>query len=152
MKLGLTSDEWAGPMVIGSGTSLSVHEVVAGGPRRSAGAELPVRHGEAKAGEMPAVIVDPGQGPRGRLDARATPQLADGLVAVWEEWRDADVEAPVVTTADPSSVVSPEEYARLAPEERCRRRGLPGRAPPAAGRAAGHRRSRPTTRSRRSPR
>jgi len=36
MRLALLSDEWAGPMVIGSGISLSVHEVV-DAVRRSAG-------------------------------------------------------------------------------------------------------------------
>ncbi len=84
MRLALTSDAWAGPMVIGSGTSLSVHEVVAA-VREISGAELPVEHGPAKAGEMPAVIVDPS-----RAHAVGwTPQVAfeSGLAAVWDEWR-----------------------------------------------------------------
>ena len=92
MKLGLTSDAWAGPMVIGSGTSLSVHEVV-DAVRAVSGAELPVRHGEAKAGEMPAVIVDPSQAHAAGWTPRY-PQLSDGLVAVWDEWRDAEVAPP----------------------------------------------------------
>jgi UDP-glucose 4-epimerase len=55
------------------------------------GAELDVRHGPAKAGEMPAVIVDPSR-------ARAagwSPRLSfeEGLAAVWDEWSRADVEA-----------------------------------------------------------
>ena len=92
MRLGLTRAEWAGPTVIGSGTSLSVHEVVQA-VRDVSGAELPVRHGEAKAGEMPAVIVDPGRAHANGWQP-AFPQLSDGLVAVWDEWRDADVKVP----------------------------------------------------------
>jgi UDP-glucose 4-epimerase len=92
MRLGLTSDAWAGPMVIGSGTSLSVHEVVAA-VREVSGAELPVRHGEAKPGEMPAVIVDTSRA-RAAGGSPRYPALADGLVAVWQEWSTADVKAP----------------------------------------------------------
>ena len=78
-----------GPVVIGSGRSLSVLDVV-GAVRKATGAEFAVRHGPAKPGEMPAVIVDPGQahakGWRPRLS------FEDGLRAVWEEWSRADPE------------------------------------------------------------
>jgi UDP-glucose 4-epimerase len=96
MRLALTTEAWAGPMVIGSGTSLSVLEVLEA-VRAVSGAELSVRHGPAKPGEMPAVIVDP----RRAHAAGWTPQypdLADGLVGVWDEWATADVEAPAVST------------------------------------------------------
>ena len=93
MRLALTSEQWAGPMVIGSGTSLSVHEVV-DAVRDVSGAELAVRHGPAKPGEMPAVIVDPSRAHAAGWSPRY-PQLADGLVGVWEEWSTADVQAPV---------------------------------------------------------
>jgi UDP-glucose 4-epimerase len=93
MLLALVSDEWAGPMVIGSGTSLSVHEVVQA-VRDVSGAELPVRHGDAKPGEMPAVIVDPSRAHAAGWSPRY-PLLADGLVGVWDEWSTAEVEAPV---------------------------------------------------------
>ena len=49
-------------MVIGSGSSMSVLDVL-DAVREVTGADLEVRHGPAKAGEMPAVIVDPEQGP-----------------------------------------------------------------------------------------
>jgi len=88
MHLGLTSEDWNGPMVIGSGTSLSVHEVL-DAVRAVSGAELPVRHGEAKPGEMPAVIVDPSRAHAAGWVPRY-PRLSDGLVAVWDEWRDAE--------------------------------------------------------------
>jgi UDP-glucose 4-epimerase len=95
MGLALVSDEWSGPMVIGSGTSLSVHEVVQA-VRDVSGAELPVRHGDAKPGEMPAVIVDPSRAHAAGWSPRY-PQLADGLVGVWEEWSTADM--PAATAA-----------------------------------------------------
>jgi UDP-glucose 4-epimerase len=95
MRLALTSDEWAGPVVIGSGTSLSVHEVIAA-VRDVSGADFEARHGAAKPGEMPAVIVDPSRAHSLGWEPRF-PDLAAGLVGVWEEWSTADVEAPVAS-------------------------------------------------------
>jgi len=92
MKLGLSSERWSGPMVIGSGESLSVHEVIAA-VRAVSGAEVPVRHGPAKPGEMPAVIVDPSRAHAAGWSPRY-PKLADGLVGVWQEWSAAEIEAP----------------------------------------------------------
>jgi UDP-glucose 4-epimerase len=92
MRLGLLSDQWAGPTVIGSGTSLSVLEVVAEVEKVS-GADISVRHGDAKPGEMPAVIVDPSRAHAAGWSPRF-PALHDGLVGVWEEWSKADVKAP----------------------------------------------------------
>ncbi|HWE34284.1 MAG TPA: NAD-dependent epimerase/dehydratase family protein [Solirubrobacteraceae bacterium] len=92
IRLALASEDWSGPIVIGTGSSLSVLDVVEE-VRRVSGAELPVEHGPAKPGEMPAVIVD---------NARARslgwgPQysFSDGLVGVWDEWSQADVEGAV---------------------------------------------------------
>jgi UDP-glucose 4-epimerase len=92
MRLGLTSDEWAGPTVIGSGTSLSVLEVI-DAVRAVSGAAIDVRHGPAKPGEMPAVIVDPSRAHAAGWSPRF-PSLDDGLVGVWDEWSKADVEVP----------------------------------------------------------
>ncbi|MGI8715720.1 MAG: NAD-dependent epimerase/dehydratase family protein [Solirubrobacteraceae bacterium] len=91
MKLGLTSEQWQGPMVIGGGTSQSVLEVV-DAVRQVSGAEIDVRHGPAKPGEMPAVIVDTSHAHAAGWTPRY-PSLADGLVGVWEEWSVADVQA-----------------------------------------------------------
>ena len=91
MRLALISEAWHGPVVIGSGISLSVHEVVSE-IRRVSGAELQVTHGPAKAGEMPAVIVDPSRAHAAGWSPRF-PHLHDGLIGVWEEWSTADVEA-----------------------------------------------------------
>jgi UDP-glucose 4-epimerase len=90
VRLGLTSERWAGPTVIGAGRSLSVLEVVEA-VRAVSGAPLDVRHGPARPGEMPAVIVDPSRA-RG---AGWSPQYAleDGLVGVWEEWSGLDLDA-----------------------------------------------------------
>jgi UDP-glucose 4-epimerase len=90
IRLALEHDHWSGPTVIGTGTSLSVLDVVEE-VRRASGAELDVVHGPAKPGEMPAVIVD-------NARARAagwTPQytFAEGLVGVWDEWSRAEVAA-----------------------------------------------------------
>lgn len=92
MRLGLTREDWAGPTVIGSGTSLSVLEVI-DAVQRVSGAEIDVRHGPAKPGEMPAVIVDPSRAHAAGWTPRY-PSLDDGLVGVWEEWSTADIQAP----------------------------------------------------------
>ncbi|HTX47560.1 MAG TPA: NAD-dependent epimerase/dehydratase family protein [Solirubrobacteraceae bacterium] len=83
LQRALGDERWSGPTVIGTGTSLSVLDVV-DQARRVTGAPLPVRHCEAKAGEMPAVIVDPSL-----AHARGwSPRYAftEGLAGVWEEW------------------------------------------------------------------
>jgi UDP-glucose 4-epimerase len=92
MVLGLTSEEWSGPMVIGSGESLSVLDVI-GAVEEVSGHEISFHHGPAKAGEMPAVIVDPAKAHAAGWSPRY-PTLASGLVGVWEEWKNAKVEAP----------------------------------------------------------
>jgi UDP-glucose 4-epimerase len=87
--LALASDAWRGPVVIGAGRSLSVLDVLEA-VRRITGAEFEVRHGPAKPGEMPAVIVDPSQAHANGW----TPQLnfEEGLRQVWEEWSRANPE------------------------------------------------------------
>jgi UDP-glucose 4-epimerase len=90
MRLGLSDPAWNGPMVIGSGRSLSVLEVVEA-VRRVTGAPLEVRHGPARAGEMPAVIVDPGRAHAAGWSPRY--QFEDGLAGVWEEWSAIDLDA-----------------------------------------------------------
>src|SRR5881227_3502410 len=101
VRLAISDERWNGPMVIGTGTSLSVLEVIEQ-VRRVTGAELSVRHGPAKPGEMPAVIVDPSR-------ARAAGWLPrydfrEGLRRVWEEWSAADVEAMTGPLSIPGSV------------------------------------------------
>ena len=90
MRLGLDNDAWKGPIVIGSGKSLSVLEVV-DAVRAVTRSELTVKHGPARPGEMPAVIVDPSRA----LAAGWSPQydFESGLRGVWEEWSVADVDA-----------------------------------------------------------
>jgi UDP-glucose 4-epimerase len=85
----LTDERWSGPVVIGSGTSLSVLDVVAQ-VKAITGADFPVGHGPAKVGEMPAVIVDNGH-------ARSlgwTPgyDFGSGVQGVWDEWRDLNLD------------------------------------------------------------
>jgi UDP-glucose 4-epimerase len=90
IRLALTNERWQGPMVIGTGHSLSVLEVVEE-VRRVSGADLEVRHGPPKPGEMPAVIVDPSRARDAGWSPRYT--FSEGLRGVWEEWAAADVEA-----------------------------------------------------------
>ena len=92
VRLALVDDRWAGPVVIGTGTSLSVLEVL-DQVRQVTGAELAFRHGPAKAGEMPAVIVDPARAKSAGWAPRY--DFTEGITAVWEEWSRADVEGPV---------------------------------------------------------
>jgi UDP-glucose 4-epimerase len=89
VKIGLANEAWYGPVVIGSGTSLSVLEVV-DTVRSVTGAALEVRHGPARPGEMPAVIVDPSRA----VAAGWTPryEFAEGVRGVWEEWSAADLD------------------------------------------------------------
>jgi UDP-glucose 4-epimerase len=72
VRLALLTEEWSGPVVIGTGTSLSV------------------KHGPAKEGEMPAVIVDPSRAKA----AGWSPQwdFTEGIQAVWQEWSAAAAE------------------------------------------------------------
>ena len=90
VKLGLDHEDWKGPTVIGSGTSLSVLEVVEA-VREVTGAEFTVEHGPARPGEMPAVIVDPSRAHA----AGWSPQFdfESGLRGVWKEWSVADLDA-----------------------------------------------------------
>lgn len=72
--------------VIGAGRSVTVNELVAAA-RAVTGAEIPVRHVPAKAGEMPAVIVDIGRSvSRGYAPAY---DLESGLATVWDDFRAA---------------------------------------------------------------
>lgn len=89
MRLALIDERWQGPVVIGTGTSLSVLDVL-DEVRRVTGADLAVAHGAAKAGEMPAVIVDPSHAAELGWEPRHS--FTEGIEAVWEEWSRAGVE------------------------------------------------------------
>jgi UDP-glucose 4-epimerase len=83
MVRGLSDESWSGPVVTGSGRSLSVLDVVET-VRAASGAELAVTHGPARAGEMPAVKVDIGRARAGGWE----PQIGfeEGVAEVWREW------------------------------------------------------------------
>ncbi len=86
--LALADERWEGPVVIGAGRSLSVLDVV-DEVRSVTGAELRVTHGPAKAGEMPAVIVDPSRAHAAGWNPRYG--FTEGVTGVWEEWRTIDI-------------------------------------------------------------
>jgi UDP-glucose 4-epimerase len=95
VRLALAGEDWKGPVVIGTGKSLSVLEVL-DAVRRVTGAELPVRHGAARPGEMPAVIVDPSRARAAGWSPRYN--FEDGLAGVWQEWSTLDREAVAAGT------------------------------------------------------
>ena len=101
MKISLVNEDWHGPVVIGSGKSLSVLEVL-DTVRSVTGASLAVRHGPARPGEMPAVIVDPSRA----LAAGWSPRFdfATGVQGVWEEWSAADLDT--IAAGMPAAPVS----------------------------------------------
>jgi UDP-glucose 4-epimerase len=92
VKIGLVNEAWAGPVVIGSGTSLSVLEVL-DTVRSVTGASLEVRHGPARPGEMPAVIVDPSRARAAGWSPRY--DFESGVRGVWDEWSAADLDTIV---------------------------------------------------------
>ncbi|HSJ45663.1 MAG TPA: NAD(P)-dependent oxidoreductase [Euzebyales bacterium] len=72
-----------GPMIVGSGSSISVLDLV-DAAREATGHELPVKHVEAKPGEMPAVIVSIDRARSIGYEPRVA--LVDGLRRVWHEF------------------------------------------------------------------
>lgn len=75
-----------GPLIVGSGRSISVLEMV-DAAREATGTELPVKHVEAKPGEMPAVIVSIERAMA--LGYRPRVNLVDGFREVWHEFNEA---------------------------------------------------------------
>ena len=73
----------SGPVIIGSGTSPTVLDLV-GAARVATGSAIPVQHVDPKPGEMPAVVVDT---TRAR-DLGWEPQvsLVDGLRSAWADF------------------------------------------------------------------
>ena len=90
MRQALSNPVWSGPTVIGSGRSLSVLEVV-DAVRQVTGADIEVRHGPPRAGEMPAVIVDPSRAHAAGWSPRFG--FEDGLGGVWDEWSRVGLDA-----------------------------------------------------------
>jgi UDP-glucose 4-epimerase len=81
-------DGWSGPTIIGAGRSYSVLELI-DFTREVTGHPLPVRHGDAKPGEMPAVVIDSS---RARdLGWKSEMTIVDGLRTAWDFFRSADL-------------------------------------------------------------
>jgi UDP-glucose 4-epimerase len=70
-----------GPLIVGSGRSVSVNHLV-GAARTATGAALPAEHVAAKVGEMPAVIVDIGRARS--LGFTPAFELEAGLLSAWD--------------------------------------------------------------------
>jgi UDP-glucose 4-epimerase len=76
--------EYSGTAIVGGGSSVSVLDMVTA-VREVTGCELPARHVPARAGEMPAVIVDIAKARRD-LDYEPAMGLREGLATVWEDF------------------------------------------------------------------
>lgn len=87
----LCDERWSSAVVIGQGESISVLDVI-DEVRRVTGAPLAVSHGAPRAGEMPAVIVDPSRAHT--LGWRAQMDFHAGVSGVWDEWRALPLDAP----------------------------------------------------------
>ncbi len=72
-----------GPLILGAGTSVSVNDILLAA-RAVTGATLPAEHVPAKAGEMPAVIVDISAARA--LGYQPAIDLKAGLATVWPEF------------------------------------------------------------------
>ncbi|MEV0086184.1 NAD-dependent epimerase/dehydratase family protein [Saccharopolyspora sp. NPDC050642] len=79
--------QYTGTVVIGSGRSISVLELI-DAVRAATGEDVPVTHVPAKNGEMPAVIVDVSKAQR-ELGYRPSVELTEGLRTVWADFRGA---------------------------------------------------------------
>ena len=73
---------YSGRAIVGAGRSVSVLDMVAAA-RVVTGAELPVEHVPAPAGEMPAVVVDVSQSAE-TIGYRPEVSLEDGLATAWK--------------------------------------------------------------------
>lgn len=91
-----------GPLIVGSGSSISVLDII-DAAREATGRELPVKHVEAKPGEMPAVIVSIDRARSIGYEPRVS--LVDGLRRVWDEF-DGGRRPPGMDVADTGSVRS----------------------------------------------
>lgn len=72
---------FTGPVIIGSGESITVDELVAAA-KKATGIDIPAHYGKARLGEMPAVIVDNSKAQS--LGWRAKVTLEAGMAAAWE--------------------------------------------------------------------
>ena len=75
---------WAQPVIIAGGRSYSVNELIAM-TREVTGHELPTRNVPAKAGEMPAVVVDTARAHS--LGWKPKVGMSDGLGTAWDDFR-----------------------------------------------------------------
>ena len=76
--------DWpSGPVIVGSGSSVTVLDLVEAA-REATGCAIPVTHVAAKAGEMPAVLVDTTEARRRGFEARVP--LVLGLRTAWADF------------------------------------------------------------------
>ncbi len=98
VKLALLDERWSGPVLLASGTSRSVLDVI-DEVKRVTGSDFPVIHGPAKQGEMPAVIIDNSRARSLGWEPRYG--FHEGVEGVWEEWRELEIEGAVPMPGGP---------------------------------------------------
>lgn len=79
-----------GPLIVGSGTSVSVNELIEAA-RKVTGAPIPAEHVPAKQGEMPAVVLDISAAKA--LGYRPRHDLASGMATVWPDFMPSAAES-----------------------------------------------------------
>jgi UDP-glucose 4-epimerase len=78
---------YTGPLILGSGQSVTVNEMVATA-RRVTGAPIPVEHVPVPSGEMPAVVLDTSAARA--IGYAPTHDLESGMATVWPDFKPAD--------------------------------------------------------------
>jgi UDP-glucose 4-epimerase len=78
---------YTGPLILGSGQSVTVNEMVATA-RRVTGAPIPVEHVPVPSGEMPAVVLDISAARA--IGYAPTHDLESGMATVWPDFKPAD--------------------------------------------------------------
>jgi UDP-glucose 4-epimerase len=101
--------DWAGPLIVASGRSDSVNDIVAAA-RRVTGAPIPARHVPAKQGEMPAVLVDIATART--LGYKPAHDLEAGLATVWPEFGGASAASDGAATSHGSATPVGAEAAK----------------------------------------
>ncbi|MEO3873744.1 NAD-dependent epimerase/dehydratase family protein [Nonomuraea sp. B12E4] len=84
-----------GPLIVGSGTSVSVNELIEAA-RKATGAPIPVEQVPAKQGEMPAVVLDISAARA--LGYQPRHDLASGMATVWPDFAPSPAESAAEKT------------------------------------------------------
>jgi UDP-glucose 4-epimerase len=88
-----------GPLVLGSGESTTVNDLI-DAARKVTGAAIPAEHVEAKAGEMPAVVLDISKARSLGYEPRH--DLVTGMATVWPDFEPTETAEPAEPAEEPA--------------------------------------------------